>query len=416
VTQLHRRILKHRMVGAEDPVAQEFSFLLGLSSERLSAVLESEPAAVQAAALRYAPAHIRSAFLAERSPAERSALAAALAAPKALSKEHLLDVASTLRARAADQAHLDAGETGDIDLAVELIEERPLAEQAEMLEAHAARRPGERRGRCRPRSSTISRSSGCPDEVLTAAAMAVPTDVLARFLRDVPESVAGRALSALPRTVAGGDPGRPVAGRRADAAAARRRAPDDVRVAAEGAARPWSRRAKPRDRRRFEQWKGGGLMKTSLVLGFCAAVLAPACTIVAPGNPRRRDDDDHSDSAAARTHCRPPKPLTASLLVVANLDRSSANLADRYAKVMHGLSAYLESVGLQLENMGLIATYGDHYGPRLLLGRRAGARPARRWRRCSRPDRRRTSRTTTTCCRSSATRWAHQPTTICRSR
>jgi flagellar motor switch protein FliG len=201
VTQLHRRILKHRMVGAEDPVAQEFAFLLGLTPERLSSVLESEPAAVQAAALRYAPAHVRSAFLADRSPAERSALAAALASPKALSKEHLLDVAATLRARAADQAHLDAGETGDIDLAVELIEERPLAEQAEMLEAMRRADPAKARA---VQAALINDQSfeRVSDEVLTAAAMAVPTDVLARFLRDVPESVASRALSALPRTVA----------------------------------------------------------------------------------------------------------------------------------------------------------------------------------------------------------------------
>ena len=125
-------------------------------------MLESEPAAVQAAALRYAPAHVRSAFLAERSPAERSALAAALAAPKSLSKEHLLDVASTLRARAADQAHLDAGETGDIDLAVELIEERPPAEQADMLEAMRRADPAKARAVQARARSAISRSNGCP--------------------------------------------------------------------------------------------------------------------------------------------------------------------------------------------------------------------------------------------------------------
>jgi flagellar motor switch protein FliG len=164
-------------------------------------VLTSEPAAVQAAALRYAPAHVRSTFLSERSPAERSALAAALAAPKSLSKEHLMDVASTLRARAADQAHLDAGETGDIDLAVELIEERPPAEQAEMLEAMRRADPAKARA---VQGALINDQSfeRVSDEVLTAAAMAVPTDVLARFLRDIPESVASRALSALPRTVA----------------------------------------------------------------------------------------------------------------------------------------------------------------------------------------------------------------------
>src|SRR3954470_19437176 len=71
----------------------------------------------------------------------------------------------------------------------------------------------------------------------------------------------------------------------------------------------------------------------------------------------------------------PPKPLQASVLVVANLERSSANLADQYAKIMLGLSGYLQKVGLDLENMGLIATYGDHWGPRLLLGRREGAAP-----------------------------------------
>jgi hypothetical protein len=200
VTQLHRRILKHRMVGAEDPVEQEFAFLLGLSPERLSGVLASEPAAVQAAALRYAAAHVRSAYLSGRSSAERSALAAALAAPKSLSKEHLLDVAATLRARAADQAHLDAGETGDIDLAVELIEERPPAEQAEMLEAMRRGDPAKARA---VQASLISDESfeRVSDEVLTAAAMAVPTEVLARFLRDVSESVATRTLAVLPRTV-----------------------------------------------------------------------------------------------------------------------------------------------------------------------------------------------------------------------
>ncbi len=201
VTQLHRRILKHRMVGAEDPVAQEFAFLLGLSPERLAGVLAAEPAAVQAAALRYAPMHVRSAYISERSPAERSALAGALAAPKSLSKEHLLDVASTLRSRAADQAHLDAGETGDIDLAVELIEERPPAEQAEMLEAMRRGDPAKARA---VQAALISDQSfeRVSDDVLTAASMAVPTEVLGRFLRDVPETIAARALSALPRTVA----------------------------------------------------------------------------------------------------------------------------------------------------------------------------------------------------------------------
>jgi hypothetical protein len=66
-----------------------------------------------------------------------------------------------------------------------------------------------------------------------------------------------------------------------------------------------------------------------------------------------------------------PKPLEASVLVVANLERSSANLAGQYATILGGLSTYLEKVGLHVDNMGLIATYSDHFGPRLLLGRRS---------------------------------------------
>jgi len=201
VAQLHRRILKHRMVGAEDPVEQEFAFLLGLSPQRLAAVLAPEQPAVQAAALRYAPAHLRSVYLGERSPAERSALAAALAAPRSLSKEHLLDVAATLRARAEEQAHLDAGETGDIDLAVELIEERPPEEQGDILEAMRRADPAKARA---VQAALINDQSfeRVSDELLAAAAMAVPTEVLARYLREAPQVVATRALAALPRTVA----------------------------------------------------------------------------------------------------------------------------------------------------------------------------------------------------------------------
>jgi flagellar motor switch protein FliG len=200
VAQLHRRILKNRMVGAEDPVEQQFAFLLGLTAPRLAAVLAPETPAVQAATLRYAPGHLRSAYLAERTPAERTALATALAAPKALSKEHMLDVAATLRDRAAEQAHLDAGETGDVDLAVELIEERPAAEQAEILEAMRRADPGKARA---VRAALISDESFLlvGEDVLVTAAVAVPTEVLTRFLREAPEEVATRLLAALPPTV-----------------------------------------------------------------------------------------------------------------------------------------------------------------------------------------------------------------------
>ena len=201
VDELHRRVLKHRMIGSDDPVEQEFAFLLGLSSQRLSALLDPEPAAVRAAALRYAPAHLRAAYLEARSPGDRAALAAALASPKALSKEHLLDVAATLRARAIDLAHLDSGQTGDIDLAVELIEERPPAEQADILEAMRRADPAKARA---VEASLISEATFelVSEEVLGAAASNVPTETLARFLRAAPEGVGTRTMSVLPPTVA----------------------------------------------------------------------------------------------------------------------------------------------------------------------------------------------------------------------
>ncbi|HEY7373639.1 MAG TPA: hypothetical protein VIF57_15870 [Polyangia bacterium] len=120
----------------------------------------------------------------------------------------------------------------------------------------------------------------------------------------------------------------------------------------------------------------GLLGMTALGLGLGLVVATGAgCTVVAPGNP------DAAMTMIIPIPIRPdalppPKPLEASVLVVANLERSSANLADQYAAVMTGLATYLDSVGLQLENMGLIATYGDQFGPRLLLGRRAGATPS----------------------------------------
>jgi flagellar motor switch protein FliG len=201
VDQLHRRILKHRMVGAEDPVEQEFAFLLGVSPARLAAVLDPEQPSVRAAALRYAPAHLRSTYLESRSTGERAALAAAIASPKALSKEHLLDVAATLRARAIEQAHLDSGQTGDIDLAVELVEERPPDEQAEILDAMRRADPTKARA---VEAALITEQSFelVSEEVLGATVVGVPTEILARFLRTASATVASRTISTLPRTVA----------------------------------------------------------------------------------------------------------------------------------------------------------------------------------------------------------------------
>ncbi|HSY40477.1 MAG TPA: hypothetical protein VLA79_13145 [Polyangia bacterium] len=201
VDQLHRRILKHRMVGADDPVEQEFAFLLGVSPARLAAVLDPEPPSVRAAALRYAPAHLRSTYLESRSTGERAALAAAIASSKSLSKEHLLDVATTLRARAIEQAHLDSGQTGDIDLAVELVEERPTDEQAEILDAMRRADPVKARA---VEAALITEQSFelVSEEVLGATVVGVPTEILARFLRTASATVASRTLSTLPRTVA----------------------------------------------------------------------------------------------------------------------------------------------------------------------------------------------------------------------
>ena len=65
--------------------------------------------------------------------------------------------------------------------------------------------------------------------------------------------------------------------------------------------------------------------------------------------------------------------MTASVLFVANLARSSVNLSNQYAGIMTGFMSYLRSRGLSIANMGLISTYGDQFGPRLLLGRSASS-------------------------------------------
>ena len=90
------------MMGSGDPVEQEFAFLVGLPAARFAAILRGERPAAQAAALRYAPVHLRTAYLADCPFEDRAALVAALADGKAASKEYLLDVAATLRGRAVD--------------------------------------------------------------------------------------------------------------------------------------------------------------------------------------------------------------------------------------------------------------------------------------------------------------------------
>src|SRR5436190_15635167 len=115
-----------------------------------------------------------------------------------------------------------------------------------------------------------------------------------------------------------------------------------------------------------------------LALGVAAVagISATGCTVVAPGNPDGGTKIMPLPIPIRPDALPPPTPLKASVLVVANLERSSANLANRYAAIITGLAAYLQSVGLTLDNMGLISTYSDHWGPRLLLGRREGATPS----------------------------------------
>ena len=115
-------------------------------------------------------------------------------------------------------------------------------------------------------------------------------------------------------------------------------------------------------------------MKTrSLLLILVLAVSAGAgCTIITPPSP----DGGMTKKIyipipfPVRPDALPqPPPLTASVLFVANLARSSVNLSGQYAGIMTGFLSYLTQRGLSISNMGLIPTYGDQYGPRLLLGR-----------------------------------------------
>jgi hypothetical protein len=111
-----------------------------------------------------------------------------------------------------------------------------------------------------------------------------------------------------------------------------------------------------------------------LILLLVSASAGAGCTIITPASP----DGGMTKKIyipipfPIRPDALPqPPPLTASVLFVANLARSSVNLSNQYAAIMTGFLSYLGSRGLSIANMGLIPTYGDQYGPRLLLGRSA---------------------------------------------
>jgi hypothetical protein len=111
----------------------------------------------------------------------------------------------------------------------------------------------------------------------------------------------------------------------------------------------------------------------ALVLASLAATAG--CTIVTPPSP---DGGNKTKTKIILVPIHPdalpqPPPLQASILFVANLQRSSANLSGQYAGIMTGLMSYLTSRGLSIANMGLIPTYADEFGPRLLLGRSAAS-------------------------------------------
>ena len=115
----------------------------------------------------------------------------------------------------------------------------------------------------------------------------------------------------------------------------------------------------------------------ALVLSTLAsmAALSAGCTIVTPpgkdgGTPKPKP---FPVPIPIRPDALPqPAPLEADVLFVANLQRSSTNLAGQYAALMTQFLGDLPG-SLQVVNMGLIATYGDQFGPRLLLGRSAAS-------------------------------------------
>ncbi len=201
--ELYRRVLKHRMMGSGDAVEQEFAFLVGIPVVRFAAILQGEHPAARAVALRYAPAHLRTAYLDERDLAERAALVAALADSKNVKKDYLMDVAATLRARAIEHAHVGGGEASEMELLVEMIEDAPASDRAKLLEAIGPTDP-EKRRRIEALLVTDDALARVADSVLGAAALSVPQDVLITFLRATAPAVAERFLAALPAAIGAG--------------------------------------------------------------------------------------------------------------------------------------------------------------------------------------------------------------------
>jgi hypothetical protein len=121
------------------------------------------------------------------------------------------------------------------------------------------------------------------------------------------------------------------------------------------------------------------MKRYATLLAACLVLSGTACTIVAPDGPDamvKKIPVPIPIPVPGRPDALPqPRSLEASVLYVANLQKSSANLATQYANIITGLAAYWQSVGLTIDNMGLISTYADQFGPRLLLGRSTAAGP-----------------------------------------
>jgi hypothetical protein len=112
-----------------------------------------------------------------------------------------------------------------------------------------------------------------------------------------------------------------------------------------------------------------------VALAGLTAAASAGCTIVTPDGP------DGSKPiikpvpfpVIIRADALPkPPPLQANLLYVVNLSRSSANLNTQYATIMGDLGTYFQGVGVDIVNMGVISTYADQFGPRLLMGQKKG--------------------------------------------
>ncbi len=101
-----------------------------------------------------------------------------------------------------------------------------------------------------------------------------------------------------------------------------------------------------------------------------AAVLsACACTIVNPEGPG--DAGGQPTPVPRPNPPPPPPPLHAHVLFVANLHRSSANLADHYVTLIRAIPAGLDELGLKVDRWAVAPTYAGPDGPRLLMGGKA---------------------------------------------